>query len=146
MDFSFLQPILTGLATAAIPAGITFGCVLLNKYTGVKISDANELAIRRAATTEAGKLVTANTVANPIAVASSANKVITDLPKEVAAEAYTHSDIVDMIMSAVTIAYPPLGALAPLIKIGESLGSPTTSTSLGNSGVGTSLGNVTKST
>jgi hypothetical protein len=142
MDLSFLQTILTGLATAAIPAGITFGCVLLNKYTGVKISDANELAIRRAATTEAGKLVTTDTVGNPAAVSTSATKVLTDLPQEIAAEAYTHSDVVDMIMSAVTIAYPPLAALAPLVKIGESLGTPASSTSLGSPGISTSLGSV----
>jgi hypothetical protein len=91
MDFSFLQPFLTAIATAAVPAGITFACALLNKNTSVNISDANELAIRRAATTEAGKLVTTDTIGNTQAVANSANKVISDLPQQIAAEAYTHS-------------------------------------------------------
>jgi hypothetical protein len=125
MDFSFLQPFLTAIATAAVPAGITFACALLNKNTSVNISDANELAIRRAATTEAGKLVTTDTIGNTQAVANSANKVISDLPQQIAAEAYTHSDVVDMIVGAASIAFPPLGAAAPLIKIAESFGAPT---------------------
>lgn len=117
MDFSFLQPLLTGLATGAVPVGVSIGCFLINKYTVVKISNENELSIRRAAVTEAGKLLGNGAISSPDAVTYSAAKVMADLPHEVTSEGYTHNDIVDMILGAASIAFPPIAAIAPALNI-----------------------------
>lgn len=100
MDLSFLTPVLQDLATAAVTAGIGYGCVLLKSYTGVTISDANEAAIRRAAVTEAGKLISLGLSGNQSSIMSSATKIMNDLPNQVKAEGYTDRDIQDMITGA----------------------------------------------
>ena len=117
MDWSLLSPFFQTLADAAITAGIGAGVVILKQYTGVQISDANEAAIRRAATTEAGKLLSTGAVVTTTNVAASASKVLADLPKEIKSEGYTHTDVADMIVGAATIAVPPLAAIAPALNV-----------------------------
>jgi hypothetical protein len=116
MEWATFSPLFSAVADAAITAGIGIGVVLLKQYTGVQISDANEAAIRRAATTEAGKLITTGKLDTPQAIAASASKVLTDLPAEVKSEGYTHADVTDMIVGAASIAFPPLGAIAPALN------------------------------
>lgn len=116
MDWSLLSPFFSALADAAITAGIGVGVVILKQYTGIQISDANEASIRRAATTEAGKLIATGKLDTPQAVAASASKVLSDLPVAVKAEGYTHTDVTDMIVGAASIVYPPLGAIAPALN------------------------------
>jgi hypothetical protein len=126
MDFSFLSPVLQDLASAAITVGIGAGVVLLKQYTGIQISAANEDSIRSAATTEAGKLIVTGLSNSPAQIATSAAKVIADLPKAVASEGYTHSDITDMITGATATILPPAAALVPAISaISSALTKPT---------------------
>jgi hypothetical protein len=134
VDWTLFTPILQDLAAAAITAGVGAGVLILKQYTGIQISDAQELSIRRAATTEAGKLMTTGVAVTPANVAANATKIIADLPAEVAATGYTHADIADMIVGSASVAFPPLAAIAPLVKLGEAMGAPssaskTTSTS-----------------
>jgi hypothetical protein len=117
MDWSTISPFFNTLADVAITAGIGIGSILLKQYTGVQISDANEAAIRRAATTEAGKLLSTGTAITPATVATGASKVIADLPAEVKSEGYTHTDVADMIVGAASIAVPPLAAIAPALNV-----------------------------
>jgi hypothetical protein len=117
MDWSTLSPLFQSIADAAITAGIGIGVVILKQYTGIQISDANEAAIRRAATTEAGKLLSTGTAITPATVATGASKVIADLPAEVKSEGYTHTDVADMIVGAASIAVPPLAAIAPALNV-----------------------------
>ena len=117
MDWSSLTPFFQTLADAAITAGIGAGVVILKQYTGIQISDANEAAIRRAATTEAGKLLSTGAVVTTTNVAASASKVLADLPNEIKSEGYTHTDVADMIIGAATIAVPPLAAIAPAMNV-----------------------------
>lgn len=114
MDWSSF---LSGLADAAITAGIGAGVVILKQYTGVQISAANQDAIRSAATTEAGKLIVTGLSSSPAQIATSAAKVIADLPKEVKSEGYTHSDITDMITGATATILPQLGTIAPVAGV-----------------------------
>jgi hypothetical protein len=114
MDWSSLTPFFQTLADAAITAGIGAGVVILKQYTGVQISAANQDSIRSAATTEAGKLIVTGLSTSPAQIATSAAKVIADLPKEVKSEGYTHSDITDMITGATATILPQLGAIVPV--------------------------------
>jgi hypothetical protein len=107
MDWSMFQPLFVSLASVAITAGVGIGSTLLYRYTGVKISAANEDAIRNAATTEAGKLLTLGSPITPQAAATAAVKVLTDLPNQVKAENYNHNDITDMILGAASTNTPP---------------------------------------
>jgi hypothetical protein len=103
MDWSFLQPVMEGV----ISLGVVAGVALVKQYTGIQISAANEDAIRNAATTEAGKLLTLGSPITPQAAATAAVKVLTDLPNQVKAENYNHNDITDMILGAASTSTPP---------------------------------------
>lgn len=107
MDWSFLLPVVQGVTELAVTAGVGVGATLLYRYTGVQISAANEDAIRNAATTEAGKLLTLGSNVTPAAAATAAMKVVSDLPAEVKAEGYTHADVTDMILGAASTNTPP---------------------------------------
>jgi hypothetical protein len=100
MDWSVLQPLFQSLAAVAVTAGVGIGTTLLYRYTGIQVSAANEDAIRKAALTEAGKLITLGTPVTQQTATNAALKVMSDLPKEVKAEGYTHADVADMITGA----------------------------------------------
>lgn len=116
MDWSFLQPIALSVASFAITAGVAVGSAMITKYTGITVSAANEQAIRNAANTEAGKMIALGNPVTPLNVGPAAAKVINDLPKEVKAEGYTHSDVADMIIGAAAIPFPAIGIAAPILK------------------------------
>jgi hypothetical protein len=103
MDWSFLQPVMEGV----ISIGVVAGVALIKQYTGVQISQANQDSIRAAAVTEAGKLLTMGVPVTPASAAGAAAKVVNDLPAEVKAEGYNHDDIKDMVLGAASTATPP---------------------------------------
>jgi hypothetical protein len=106
-----LQTLLTTLAAAAATALCLYAMNWLRTFLGIKASDSNEEAIRRAALTEAGKLVTQGKIDDPNALLSAAAKVVADLQPQVKAEGYDASDIKDMIIGAAGIVFPPANLL-----------------------------------
>lgn len=106
-----LQTLLTTLAAAAATALCAYAIAWLRTFLGIKASDSNEEAIRRAALTEAGKLVTQGKIDDPNALLSAAAKVIADLQPQVKAEGYDTGDIKDMIIGAAGIVFPPANLL-----------------------------------
>ena len=108
---SELQTVLTTLATAAATALCAYAITWLRSFLGIKESDSNEEAIRRAATTEAGKLIQLGEINDPGALIGAAAKVISDLNPQVKAEGYDTDDIKDMIIGAAGIVFPPANLL-----------------------------------
>ena len=108
---SELQTVLVTLATAAVTALCAYAIKWLRDFLGIKESDSNEAAIRNAALTEAGKLVTQGKIDDPNALTSAASKVISDLGPQVKAEGYNASDVKDMIIGAAALAFPPANLL-----------------------------------
>ena len=106
-----LQTIVFTVAAAAITALCGYAINWLRAYLDIKESDANEEAIRRAAVTEAGKLVVQGKIADPNALLDAAGKVIADLHPQVAAESYDTADIKDMIIGAAGAFFPPANFL-----------------------------------
>ena len=106
-----LQTLLTTLAAAAATALCLYAMNWLRAFLGIKESDSNEAAIRNAALTEAGKLVTQGKIDDPNALTSAASKVISDLGPQVKAEGYNASDVKDMIIGAAALAFPPANLL-----------------------------------
>jgi hypothetical protein len=95
-----LQRIITTAAMAAVTALVVYVFTWLKTYLGIVESDSNENEIRRAALTEAGKLVAQGKIDDPQALISSAAKVTADLLPAVQAEGYEQTDIKDMILGA----------------------------------------------
>jgi hypothetical protein len=95
-----LQTIVMTAAGAAVTALCLYAFTWLRSYLGIVESDSNEGEIRRAALTEAGKLVMSGSVTDPTALSVAAEKVISDLLPEVKAEGYNTADIKDMITGA----------------------------------------------
>jgi hypothetical protein len=110
-----LQSILTTVAAAAITALCAYAIKWLRDKLGIEESDSNEGEIRRAAMTEAGKLVTQGKIDDPGALINAAAKVAADLLPAVQAEGYDTSDIKDMIIGAAATFFPP-AALLKLLK------------------------------
>ena len=106
-----LQTIMTTLVAAAGTALCAYAIKWLRDFLGIKESDSNEEAIRRAALTEAGKLVTQGKIDDPTALLNSAAKVISDLNPQVKAEGYDTGDIKDMIIGAAGLVFPPANLL-----------------------------------
>lgn len=114
--FNEIQTLVTTCAAAAVTALCVYAMNWLRSYLGIKESDANEEAIRRAATTEAGLLLQTGGIADPNRLAESAAKVIADLRPQVKAEGYDNVDIKDMIIGAAGLVFPPANLLKLLIK------------------------------
>ena len=95
-----LQTLLITIACAAVTGLCLYAMSWLRDILGIKESDSNEEAIRRAALTEAGKLVAQGKINDPNALMSAAAKVISDLNPQVKAEGYDASDVKDMIIGA----------------------------------------------
>ena len=112
--FNEIQTLVTTCAAAAVTALCVYAMNWLRSYLGVKESDSNEEAIRRAALTEAGKLIQTGMISNPDSVAESAAKVIADLHNQVKDEGYNSLDIKDMIIGAAATFFPPAGFLKML--------------------------------
>ncbi|HEX5211625.1 MAG TPA: hypothetical protein VFW22_07820 [Pseudolabrys sp.] len=108
---SELQTVAVTVAAAAATAFIAWLFNALRAYLGIKESDANEEAIRRAALTEAGKLVTEGRIDDPVALLDAARKVIADLQPQVQAESYNPTDVKDMIIGAAATVFPALKLL-----------------------------------
>jgi len=94
------QTLVTTAAGAAVTALCVYVFTWLRSYLGIVESDSNEGEVRRAALTEAGKLVQSGSITDPAAVASSATKIMADLLPAVKAEGYETPDIKDMIIGA----------------------------------------------
>jgi hypothetical protein len=109
--FNEIQTLVTTCAAAAVTALCVYAMNWLRSYLGIKESDANEEAIRRAALTEAGKLVQTGNITNPEALAESASKIIADLHTQVRDEDYNTTDIKDMIIGAAGLVFPPANLL-----------------------------------
>ena len=106
-----LQRIVLTAAGAAVTAVCLYLFAWLRTYLGIKESDDNEGAIRRAAETEAGRLVVQGKIDDPQALINAASKVMADLKPAVKAEGYDASDIKDMIIGAAATIFPPANLL-----------------------------------
>jgi hypothetical protein len=106
-----LQTGLTALAAAAITALCAYVFTWLRAKLGIEKSESNEEAIRRAALTEAGKLMQIGAIDDPQRLLESAGKVIADLQPQVKAEGYDTADIKDMIIGAAATVFPPANLL-----------------------------------
>ena len=108
---SELQTVLVTLASAAVTALCAYAIKWLRDFLGIKESDSNEGEIRRAALTEAGKLVQLGVIDDPQRILESAGKIIADLHPAVKAEGYEVADIKDMIIGAAATVFPPANLL-----------------------------------
>ena len=106
-----LQEAITIAAGAAVTALCVYAFGWLRAYLGIKESNSNEGEIRRAALTEAGKLVVQGKIDDPNALLSAAAKITADLHPAVKAEGYDTSDIKDMIIGAAGTIFPPANLL-----------------------------------
>ena len=109
--FNEIQTLVTTCAAAAITALCVYAMNWLREKLGVEKSDSNEGEIRRAALTEAGKLVVQGKIDDPQALLNSAAKITADLLPAVQAEGYDASDIKDMIIGAAGLVFPPANFL-----------------------------------
>jgi hypothetical protein len=126
-----LTQLQTGLTTLLAAAGTAFIAWLftaLRTHFGLSAADSAELAVRKAAATEAGVIAStipatiSTSTASPASlmppgtIAAAASKVITDLPAEIKLTGYTPNDIGDMILSNLPgllgLINPALGAAA----------------------------------
>ena len=114
--FNEIQTLVTTCAAAAVTALCVYAMNWLRAYLGIKESDANEEAIRRAAETEAGKLLQTGAIADPEQVMLSAAKVIADLSSQVKDEGYNSGDVKDMIIGAAGLVFPPANLLKLIVK------------------------------
>jgi hypothetical protein len=109
--FAEIETLVLTCAGAAVTALCVFLMNWLRDYFGIKKSDANEEAIRRAALTEAGKLIQMGTIGNTDAISDAVAKVIADLHPQVQDENYNSKDIKDMIIGAAGTLFPPANLL-----------------------------------
>ena len=114
--FNEIQTLVLTCAGAAVTALCLFAMNWLREKIGIEKSDSNEEAIRRAALTEAGKLVVQGKLDDPQAVITAAAKVTADLLPAVQAERYDTADIKDMIIGAAATVFPPAGLLKLIVK------------------------------
>ena len=103
-------------AAAAVTALCAYAINWLRTKLGIEESDSNEGEIRRAAATEAGKLVTQGLIDDPQKVLDAASKIIADLTPAVRAEKYDTTDIKDMILGAAGMVFPPANLLKMILK------------------------------
>ena len=106
-----IERLVITVAGAAITALVVYVFKVLRSWLGVVESDSNEGEIRRAALTEAGKLVLQGKIDDPQRILESAGKIIADLHPAVEAEDYDAGDIKDMIIGAAATVFPPAGLL-----------------------------------
>lgn len=106
-----LQALAVTCAGAAMTAFIAWVFTRLREYFNIAESDSNEGEIRRAALTEAGKLIQTGGIADSNKVIESVAKVIADLHGPVSKEGYDSTDIKDMILGAAATIFPPAGLL-----------------------------------
>jgi hypothetical protein len=109
--FNEIQTLVVTCAAAAVTALCVYAMTWLREKLGIEASDSNEGEIRRAAITEAGKLVVQGKLDDPQAVITAAAKVAADLLPAVQAEGYDTVDIKDMIIGAAATFFPPAGLL-----------------------------------
>lgn len=105
-----IQRVLTPLALAAFTAFIAYAWSVLYSWLGIAASDSNEMEIRRAAATEAGKLV-ASGLTDAMSIESAVSKILADLPAPIKAEGYTRNDVADMIVGDIPVIGTVLSAL-----------------------------------
>ena len=106
-----LQHFVVTIAGLAVTAFIAWAFNALRDWLGIVESDSNEGEIRRAALTEAGKLLVQGKIDDSGALIGAAGKIIGDLTPAVQAEGYDASDIKDMIIGAAATFFPPAGLL-----------------------------------
>jgi hypothetical protein len=106
-----LQALAITCAGAAVTAFIAWVFTRLREYFDIAQSDSNEGEIRRAALTEAGKLIQTGGIADQDRVIQSVSKVIADLHGPITEEGYDSADIKDMILGAAATIFPPAGLL-----------------------------------
>lgn len=111
-----LQSVLVTVASAAITALCVYAMNWLREKIGIERSDSNEEAIRRAALTEAGKLVQTGGLADPEKLLEATTKVVVDLHAQVKEEGYDAVDIKDMIIGAAATVFPPAALLKLIVK------------------------------
>lgn len=111
-----LQAVAITAAGAALTALIVYAFSWLRSVLGIIESDSNEGEIRRAALTEAGRLVQLGAVNDPKALEGAAEKIIADLLPAVKEEGYNSTDIKDMILGAAGIVFPPANLLKGVLK------------------------------
>jgi hypothetical protein len=114
--FAEIQTLVTTCAAAAVTALCVYAMNWLREKIGIERSDSNEEAIRRAALTEAGKLVQTGALADPEKLLEAATKVIVDLHSQVKEEGYDAVDVKDMIIGAAATVFPPAALLKLFIK------------------------------
>ena len=114
--FAEIQTLVTTCAAAAVTALCVYAMNWLREKIGLEKSDSNEEAIRRAALTEAGKLVQTGALADPDKLAEAVAKVVADLRPQVKAEGYDTVDIADMIIGAAATVFPPAALLKLFVK------------------------------
>jgi acetylglutamate kinase len=106
-----LMKVFATIAAAVVTALSAYAIKWLHTKLGIEESDSNEAEIRRAAATEAGKLVTQGVINDPQKVLEAATKIIADLTPAVKAEEYNTADIKDMILGAAATIFPPAALL-----------------------------------
>ena len=109
--FTEIQTLITTIAAAAVTSLSAYAIAWLRAKLGIEESDSNEEAIRRAALTEAGKLVVQGKIDDPNALLNAAGKVMADLKPQVKAEGYDASDVKDMIIGAAATVFPAANLL-----------------------------------
>jgi hypothetical protein len=110
-----LQTLAVTCMSIAVTALCGYVFSWLRTKLGIEESDSNEGEIRRAALTEAGKLVTQGVINDPQAVLDAAAKIVADLHPAVMDEGYSTNDIKDMIIGAAATVFPP-ASLLKLLK------------------------------
>lgn len=106
-----IQTFVSTIAYAAVAALCAYAFSWLREKMGIEKSESNEEAIRRAALTEAGKLIQTGEISSPDYLAQSAAKIIADLHTEVKEEGYDPIDVKDMIIGAAATVFPPVNLL-----------------------------------
>ena len=104
-----LQPYLTALVTAVIGIAVPWGFSLLQRYTGVAISQADQEALSKAAQTQAGIIVAkadgslagVSIDAKSPAIATAANWVAVNLPSLLTKAGATPDDVSHMILAEI---------------------------------------------
>jgi cytochrome bd-type quinol oxidase subunit 2 len=127
-----LQPYLTAAATTIIGAAVLYGAALFQRWTGIKIDQANEAALAKAVSTQAGLAIAASATnlagqsidAHSSAVASGANYIATNLKPLLAATGRSPDDVAHDIAGAIGLAQaatPTVVATLPEPAIGAVL-------------------------
>jgi cytochrome bd-type quinol oxidase subunit 2 len=118
-----LQPIVTTVVTALIGAAVTYGAYLLQKWTGIKVSQDNQAALEKAVSTQAGLAIAKSATslagqsidARSTSVAEGANYIGKNLKPLLEATGKTPDDVAHDIAAEIgkLTAAPPV--VSPLI-------------------------------